>query len=196
MRIISGKARGSRIVAPKGWKTRPPTARVRASIFSRIASRMDIEGAEVLDLFAGSGSFGIEALSRGAGRATFVDTARETAAIIQRNLEELQLAERATIVTADVFRALAGLARARAQYDLVFVDPPFAADTSGNILAKVASLDLLKRHGMVIVRQFYRAPELDAAEYARVNMAKIGDHRIALYRRLAAEVTGAPEHGE
>src|SRR5512135_288667 len=86
MRVIAGYAHGRRISAPRGLETRPATARVRASIFSRLSARFDLSGAQVLDLYAGSGSLGLEALSRGAVRATFVDSARAAAAVIAKNL--------------------------------------------------------------------------------------------------------------
>jgi 16S rRNA (guanine966-N2)-methyltransferase len=183
MRMISGTARGRRISAPRGFETRPATARVRASIFSRITSRRNIEGSRILDIFAGSGSLGLEALSRGAAYAVFIDSSRAAAATITRNLRELDLTARARIVNFDFNRALPILARAAEKFDLIFVDPPFVHDCSGEILAKLTHLDLLNPHGIVIVRQFHRAPELEVVELERLNVATIGDHRIAFYRR-------------
>src|ERR1700692_1092226 len=101
MRVIAGHAHGRRISAPRGFETRPATARVRASIFSRIAARFDLTGARVLDLFAGSGSLGLEALSRGAAGAVFVDSSRVAAATIAKNLAAFGLTAAARIVTLD-----------------------------------------------------------------------------------------------
>src|SRR5215472_12723820 len=112
MRVISGQQRGRKLIAPRGRGTRPVTARVRASVFSRLASRDAIAGARVLDLFAGSGSFGLEALSRGAREVVFVDRARAATAAIGRNLSQLGLLDHASIINADFSRALLGLAAA------------------------------------------------------------------------------------
>jgi 16S rRNA (guanine966-N2)-methyltransferase len=183
LRVIAGSIRGRRLVAPRGLHTRPATARVRASIFSRIESRRDIADARVLDLFAGSGSLGLEALSRGAAEAVFVDSSRTAARAIAENLQHFGFESRARILTLDASHALAELADQGSRFDLVFVDPPFRSDSHGIVLAKLARLDLINLHGIVIVRQFHRAPELRVAELEPLNVATMGDHRIALYRR-------------
>jgi 16S rRNA (guanine966-N2)-methyltransferase len=159
---------------------------VRASIFSRLGSRGAIADSRVLDLFAGSGAFGLEALSRGAAEAVFVDSSRAAAATIARNLHQLGLVARGRVVALDIHRALAQLAAAGAHFDLIFVDPPFAEDSSAEVLAKLSRLDLIDGHGIVIVRQYHRAPELQVSGLERVNLANLGDHRIALYRRADA----------
>lgn len=117
MRIIAGEKRGHRIEAPPGRSTRPTSDRVRESVFNILGS---VEGAEVLDLYAGSGAMGLEALSRGASRAVFVERDRDAARTIERNLDKLGL--RATVLEEDVVRVLAG---ERRKYDLVLVDPPY-----------------------------------------------------------------------
>jgi 16S rRNA (guanine966-N2)-methyltransferase len=159
---------------------------VRASIFSRLASRNAIAGALVLDLFAGSGSFGLEALSRGASQAVFVDRARAAAAVIQHNLIQLRLAGSAQIINADFRPALAELAAAGRCFGLVFVDPPFGSDSMVEVLALIADLGLLGPDGLMVARQFHRTPTPVVAALECVNVAKIGDHRIALYRRLSS----------
>jgi 16S rRNA (guanine966-N2)-methyltransferase len=191
MRVISGVERGLKIVAPRGQETRPATARVRSSIFSRLAARDAIADARVLDLFAGSGAFGLEALSRGASRVVFVDRAREAAAAIRQNLSRLRLAARARVITTDFRHALPELAEARECFDLVFVDAPFSADSTAEVLALIAALGLLAPDGLVVTRQFHRTSEPIGAALDCVNVAKIGDHRIALYRRLGDTGRGA-----
>jgi 16S rRNA (guanine966-N2)-methyltransferase len=122
VRIIAGSRKGHRIEAPKGHDTRPTSDRVREAAFMLAGP---VDGANVLDLFAGSGAMGIEALSRGAERATFVEGDPRAAAVIQKNLEKLRLTG-ARIVRSDAKRALAAEAAAGAKYDLVLVDPPYA----------------------------------------------------------------------
>jgi 16S rRNA (guanine966-N2)-methyltransferase len=184
VRIIGGQERGRKLTAPRGQETRPLTARVRASIFSRLASRNAITGARVLDIFAGSGSFGLEALSRGASRVVFVDRARVAAMAIAYNVSQLRLAGFTRIVTAHFRRALGELAEAGECFDLIFVDAPFAADSTTEVLALIAVLGLLAPDGILVTRQFHRAPMPVGAGLKCVNIAKIGDHRIAFYRRL------------
>jgi len=187
VRVIGGQERGRKFTAPRGKDTRPATARVRASIFSRLASRNAIAGACVLDIFAGSGSFGLEALSRGASHVVFVDRARAAAAAIALNLRQLRLIDRARIITADFRGALAELAKAGECFGVVFVDAPFGADSTSEVLALIPTLGLLAPDGILITRQFHRTPAPVAAALECINIAKIGDHRIALYRRLRSD---------
>jgi 16S rRNA (guanine966-N2)-methyltransferase len=185
MRVIAGNAHGRRISAPRGLETRPATARVRSSIFSRLDARFDLSGARVLDLYAGSGSLGLEALSRGAAHVTFVDSSRAAAATIAKNLRAFGLVDAARMLTADVMRALADLGAADDRFDLVFVDAPYANDLSAAVLAALVATDLVAPQGFIVVRQAGRAPALAPAGLDRVNEATLGDHRIALYRRFA-----------
>lgn len=186
MRVIAGEARGRRMVAPRGLATRPATARVRQSIFSRLAARTSIDGARVLDLYAGSGSLGIEALSRGAGAAIFVDSSRGAAGAIARNLETLGLRARGELMVADVGRALDALAARTERFELVFVDAPYADDRSAELLARIADLGLLADGGWVVVRQSGRTAQPAGAGLEQVRTSIMGDHRITLYRRAAA----------
>ena len=120
MRIIAGTHRGQRIAAPKGTSTRPTSDRVRENAFNLIGP---VDGANVLDLFAGSGAMGLEALSRGAARAVFVESDRDACRTINANLDKLGL--HATVLCQDVLRAIAA---DRTAYDLVLCDPPYGYD--------------------------------------------------------------------
>jgi 16S rRNA (guanine966-N2)-methyltransferase len=120
MRIIAGEYKGRRLVAPPGTATRPTSDRVREALFSILGAR--VEDADVLDLFAGSGALGIEALSRGAQKATFVDNAPAALTTIRRNLEGVQ---GATVVRRDARAFLRDARENGRQYDLVFLDPPY-----------------------------------------------------------------------
>jgi 16S rRNA (guanine966-N2)-methyltransferase len=121
MRIVAGSRKGARIFAPKGRETRPTGDRAREAAFTLIGP---VDGARVLDLYAGSGAMGLEALSRGAAHATFVERDRAAAETILRNLDKLRL-DRATVLRDDVPRVLAAEARAGKRYDLVLIDPPY-----------------------------------------------------------------------
>jgi 16S rRNA (guanine966-N2)-methyltransferase len=120
MRIIAGTHRGHTIYAPKGHDTRPTSDRVRENVFNILGA---VDGAVVLDLYAGSGAMGLEALSRGAARAVFVERDRDAIRAIERNLDKLRLS--ATVLRQDAVTALAGEAASGRKYDLVLVDPPY-----------------------------------------------------------------------
>ncbi|MCI0346720.1 MAG: 16S rRNA (guanine(966)-N(2))-methyltransferase RsmD [Chloroflexi bacterium] len=125
MRVVAGSAKGRRIVAPAGRDTRPTSDRVREAVFNALVSLGTVDGATALDLFAGSGALGIEALSRGAAYATFVERDRAALASIRANLSATGLADRAAVVERD---ALAYVAAQRAHVDIAFLDPPYAFD--------------------------------------------------------------------
>jgi 16S rRNA (guanine966-N2)-methyltransferase len=142
MRVVAGTARGRTLVTPPGTRTRPTSDRVREAVFGALWSRGVVEGARVVDLFAGSGALGVEALSRGAGHATFVDSDRSARAAIKRNVERCGFGERATIVATPVERWLAALVDER--FDLAFCDPPYAFDRWAGLLAAIPA-------GLVVV---------------------------------------------
>jgi 16S rRNA (guanine966-N2)-methyltransferase len=134
MRVVAGTARGRTLVAPPGSRTRPTSDRVREAIFNALWSRGAVEGAVVVDLFAGSGALGVEALSRGAAHATFVDSDRAAREAVRRNVETCGVADRATIVATPVERWLASL-DAGARFDVAFCDPPYAFAGWAELLA-------------------------------------------------------------
>ena len=123
MRIIAGSRKGARIFAPKGLDTRPTADRVREAAFNLLGPGA-AENAQVLDLFAGSGAMGLEALSRGAAHATFVESDRDACRTINRNLDKLGL-DNATVLCQDALTALRADARQGTRYDLVLLDPPY-----------------------------------------------------------------------
>ena len=157
MRIIAGSRKGARIFAPEGGETRPTGDRVREAAFSLIGP---IDGASVLDLYAGSGAMGLEALSRGAERAVFVDASRAACRAIERNLDKLRLTG-ATVVCAEAGRALAAEAAAGRRYDLVLVDPPYGTFSSLQTTLGAYVPQLVNEHGLVVVETAAREePEL------------------------------------
>lgn len=154
MRVIAGTAKGTRLAAPKGREVRPTLDRVREALFSILTPR--IEGARFLDLFAGTGANGIEALSRGAASATFVDNDSRSLDVVRRNLEATHLAGKAQIRRLDLPRGLSTLSREGVRYDVVFIDAPFGLardnpDAYGQLLEALSAAALLAEDGIVVV---------------------------------------------
>lgn len=137
MRVVSGDLGGRKLVTPDGSDTRPTSDRVREAMFNSLFSLDAIEGARVLDAFAGSGALGIEALSRGALHATFVETGRDALAALRENLETLQLGAQGRVVPGDALVHLERAAVEERHYDLVLLDPPYGFDQWGELLAAV-----------------------------------------------------------
>ncbi|MBO5279818.1 MAG: 16S rRNA (guanine(966)-N(2))-methyltransferase RsmD [Clostridia bacterium] len=147
MRIITGKARGIRLETLEGLNTRPTAERAKEAVFSMLA--FDIEGRRVLDLFAGSGQMGLEALSRGAVSAVMVDCARAAVEIIKKNTAKTRL-EGAEIVCADSMNWLEGAAKKGLSFDIVFMDPPYAEKLLPRCLEKLLRGNLLKSTSLIV----------------------------------------------
>ena len=157
MRIIAGSRKGSRIHAPKGLEVRPTGDRVREAVFNLIGP---VDGAAVLDLFAGTGALGLEALSRGAASAVFVDSDRSAAETIVRNLDKLGL-EGARVYREDAARRLATEAAAGRRYDLVLIDPPYRMLSRFLPMLATHLPSVLSRDGLVVIESESREePEL------------------------------------
>jgi len=145
MRVITGTARGIRLKTPDGMKTRPTSDRVKEAVFSII--QFETEGSRFLDLFAGTGQMGIEALSRGASSAVFVDGWKDACDLVRTNLKLTKLADRATVINSDY---LSYLERCRQVFDIVFLDPPYAEIFLENALNKISEIDILSDRGIII----------------------------------------------
>ena len=163
MRIITGTARGCRLKTPKGEATRPTADRIKESLFNILGRR--VEAAHVLDLFAGTGALGLEALSRGAASALFVD--ERTASLIEENATKTRLLERAEVVRADVLRILTRLGGAGRSFDLIFCDPPYRQGLWEKVLSSVDREGLLAPGGCMIVEHGAEEEALPALENLR-----------------------------
>ena len=139
MRIISGSAKGHRISAPRGRTTRPTPDRVREALFSLIDARVTLEGTHFLDLFAGSGAIGLEAISRGASSATFVENQVAALKTLSKNIDALGFGDRCRVIVADVHRALHRIAETGQTYSIIFADPPYRLDAT-ELLATFAEV--------------------------------------------------------
>lgn len=155
MRVIAGAARGRKLKPPQSNHIRPTADRVKESLFSILASRLtSFAELRVLDLCAGTGNLGIEALSRGAQSAVFVDSNREAIALIRYNLELVRLQAAGTVLEMTASRALQRLGQnAGQQFDLVFLDPPYSQDTPAEILPLLDKLGLVSSSAVVVVEQ-------------------------------------------
>jgi len=181
MRVIAGELKGQRLVAPKGWKVRPTSDRVREAIFSALGDR--VEGAQVLDLYCGTGALAIEALSRGAGGAVLVD--RDTRSALG-NVQRLALGDRVELVRADVGRWLAEVSSTSfaGKFDLVFVDAPYKlADRVAQDL-NTHLPQLLADGGRAVVESGARRPlQIEALELLR--RRRYGAADVAIYAEAA-----------
>lgn len=148
MRVVAGSLRGRRLALPASLAVRPTSERVREAIFSSLTSRMSLKGAQVLDLYAGSGLLGIEAISRGARAATFVEQSREVAAILRKNLAELGLDAQTSVIEVPVERFLAR--RHSEVYGVVFADPPYD-ESPGPRLVELVRASALVGDGSILV---------------------------------------------
>lgn len=178
MRIIAGEWRGRQIEAPPGAATRPTGDRVRETLFSMLTSRLgSFEDLRVADLFAGSGALGLEALSRGAESAAFVDSDAGAAAAIRRNAQKLGAGERVRIITGSA------LALPRSEpFDLIFADPPYAAGSGTAAVRSVTSTDWLAPGGWLSV-ETSRGEVVDPGELALDDARDVGRARLTLLRR-------------
>jgi 16S rRNA (guanine966-N2)-methyltransferase len=177
VRIIGGEHRGAKIFAPAGKDTRPTSDRAREAAFNLIGP---VDDASVLDLFAGSGAMGLEALSRGAASAVFVEDDREACRTIDRNLDKLRLTG-ATVIQRDATQALAAEASAGRRYDLVLVDPPYEMFSSLQNRLSTYLPAVLADNGLVVVETAAR-DEPDLPPLAKRTSRRYGAARITLFQ--------------
>ncbi len=184
MRIVGGSLRGRRIAVPSGRQVRPTSDRAREAVFNILAHGMGVglDGARVLDLFAGSGAYGLEALSRAAASAVLVDNAAPSVEAIQRNVEGLELADRARVVRADAARLTNG-ADISGPFDLVFLDPPYDEGLEAAALGCLASADLLEEHAVCVVETRSKHDFEAPVGYATQDQRTYGQARISFLRR-------------
>ncbi len=180
MRIITGKARGTRLLTLPGDATRPTTEMAKEGIYSAV--QFELAGAEVLDLFSGTGQLGLEALSRGAKSAVFVDSSKKAIEISRQNAERTKLLENCRFFCGDAF---AFLKSAREPFDLIFADPPYAEGLSSKIAQKVLEFDLLKPRGALILESGLDCglPKPVAEAFGSVKEYRYGKTKVLLLRK-------------
>lgn len=182
MRVISGRAGGIRLRAVPGRNTRPTTDRVKESVFGILAPV--IEERRVLDLFAGTGNLGIEALSRGAESAVFVEKNGGAAGVVKANLAAAGFVSESTVIVMDAFRALAVLAReGRGPFDLVFLDPPYGQGLAAKALEELAVWPALGDDAVVVVEHANHDELAEAyGALVRVRSERYGETVVSFYR--------------
>ena len=179
MCVITGKARGVQLKTPEGMDTRPTTDRVKEALFSII--NFDIPGAKVLDLFGGTGQLGIEALSRGAKSAVFVDAGEPACRLIRENLRRTKLESDAKVIRSDY---LEYLKRSRETFNIIFLDPPYAEVFLENALNCIGEIDILQSGGIIVTeRPLGKDLNMELTGFERSKDYKYGKTLLAIYRK-------------
>ena len=164
MRIIAGTYRGRILSSPRDLSVRPTTDRAKQTIFDILSNRVEFDGLHVLDLFCGTGSLGLEAISRGAATVTFVDSSRDSLEILRRNIGTLDCESQCTVYQADVFWYLKNT---RSRFDLAFVDPPYKLPTIGSLPRAVHESGVLNQGGFVVMEHSREsAVDVDESVYS------------------------------
>lgn len=186
MRVIAGTARGLRLAAPAGLHTRPTSDRVKEALFSIIASRREMVGSRILDICAGTGSLGIEALSRGAAACSFIELDRHALTLLEKNLAKAGLAERGECLLLEALKGLAALSLRKKLFDIVFLDPPYSSNLYVPVLEALSSLSLLSDGGLLVAECAVRNPL--AERYGllyRIDRRVYGDTALEFFAREA-----------
>ncbi len=180
MRIVAGKYRGRSLRTVRGQDVRPTSDRLRETLFNILAPR--IAGTRFLDLCAGSGAVGIEALSRGANHATFVDQSRSACSVIRDNLTRLGIEAEATVLCRDAAAAIRWLASQGTQFDIIFFDPPYASGIYSGVLNLIGTENLLAENGIAVVEHRAKAPPgPEFGELRPYRQVKQGESALTFY---------------
>ena len=174
MRVIAGKARRIPLITPPGNDTRPTTDRIKETLFNILQD--DLYDCRFLDLFAGSGGIGIEALSRGAAKATFVENDRKAVQCIKSNLEKTGLAQQADVRTTDVTVAIAALGREGDPYDIIFADPPYRKGWEEKLLGLLADSNVANEDTLIITESALETP-MDYVDEAVYEVVRVKDYK-------------------
>lgn len=180
MRIIAGSAKGRALVAPAGQDTRPTGDRVKETLFNVLGQWL--EGERVLDLYAGAGSLGLEALSRGGEAATFVEHSRQVMAVLEQNARKLGFFPQSRLLTTSVDKALRQLSGAGERFTLVFADPPYAKEACGRVLELLGKSGVVEPGGRVVL-EHGRGESLPPStpHFERIDERRLGDTVLSLY---------------
>ncbi|MBI4744878.1 MAG: 16S rRNA (guanine(966)-N(2))-methyltransferase RsmD [Actinobacteria bacterium] len=183
MRVIAGIAKGKKLKSPKGMTTRPMLDRVKEALFSILSYK--IEGARVLDLFAGVGSLGIEALSRGAESVIFIEEFKLSANILKENLETTKLTDKAVLIEESVDFYLKRNYFKDLQFDLIFMDPPYRIDSVDlkNIFDNILTNRLIAPEGEIVYHHHPKQPPIEIDELEIISIRKYGNSSLSFYKK-------------
>ncbi len=180
MRVISGKARGVTLKTPEGLQTRPTADRVKEAIFSIL--QFDLPGAKVLDLFGGTGQLGIEALSRGAEKAVFVDAGEAACKLIQENLRRTKLEGQGKVIRSDYLQFLS---TCKEKFDIILLDPPYAEVFLENSLNRISEIDILQSNGIIVTeRPLDKELSWEIPGFTRSKDYKYSKTLVTIFRKL------------
>jgi len=180
MRVISGKCKGHKLTAPKGLHTRPVLDKVKEAIFSIL---FDVSDLTVLDLYAGSGSIGIEALSRGAAHATFVENETEAYNSIIKNLKKCRLENNATVYNMSVSSAIKKLGKKNEKFDLIFVDPPYLKNLVNPTMDQIIHSQIIHRDSIIITEHHPKEPVMVTPGMTLTETRKYGQTLISFLKK-------------
>jgi len=178
MRVTAGLARGHSLVTLRGDSVRPTADKVKQSIFNMI--QFGVDGADILDIFCGSGALGIEALSRGAASAVFVDIDKRAVATTRVNLKHTKLREKATILNSD-YKIFIKNCTNEKKYDIMFADPPYEFGVLSDLMANIADLGLLKDDGLLVFEGGKSLTPLEHSSFSLKKNARYGDTVVLIY---------------
>ena len=179
MRVISGKAKGVVLKTPEGMQTRPTADRVKEALFSIL--QFEIPGTKVLDLFGGTGQLGIEAISRGATSAVFVDAGDAPCKLIKENLRRAKMEKEGRVVRSDYLQFLS---QCHETFDIIFLDPPYAEVFLENAIKRISEIDILQSGGIIVAeRPVEKALNCDFEGFSRSKDYKYGNTLLTLFRK-------------
>ena len=187
MRIITGRARGVRLDTLAGERTRPTAERTKEAVFSTLQFRL--RDTRVLDLFAGSGQLGLEAISRGAREAVLIDMDHAACAAIKKNMETSRLGDQCRLIPRDYRMALDALAKEGQKFDVVFIDPPYRMENTGEMCAALYDKALLNEDFMIVVEHRRGMPPLLDERFEAYDLRRYGDTEITFVRGVRQEET-------
>jgi len=188
MRIIAGRFKGLRLPSPRTQGMRPTTDRVREALFSSLGSA--VKGSRVLDLFAGTGAFGFEALSRGAASVIFVDDDRQVTHSLVETCDALQVVDQVRILSVSADQAVRQLTDSEERFSIAFLDPPYGTEWVPKVVCNPVFADLFAPDGLLIIEREDKAPELAIpAGFSQEFGRKYGDTRVEIFRYEGADIS-------
>lgn len=179
MRIIAGSARGRKILPPEGMNTRPTLDRVKENIFNII--QVHVYGAKTLDLFAGTGSLGLESVSRGASECYLIDKFPKTYSLLEANVKDLGFQDKCKCLNMDSYEALTLFKEKKQEFDLIFIDPPYLKNMVPSAIEKIDEYNLLKKDGIISIKIDSKEEIFEGSNHIKLVRSKKYGHTIVCF---------------